>query len=148
MYNLIEFTAELQEKVINFYSNCLLESGRKFEPEGRHQDLGKIKDSYDAFWCLEFNNNIIGTVAVNSLSYDKCELKSMYLLSKYHGNGLGQKMIDKALDYAKKNGFKEMYLDTLNTSKGAIRLYKKNGFVETIRYNNNMVADVFMKRAI
>ena len=116
MYNLIEFTSELQEKVINFYSNCLLESGRKFEPDGRHQALRNIKDTYDAFWCLELDNKIIGTVAVNSLSYDNCELKSMYLLSKYHGNGLGQKMIDKALDYAKNNDFKEMYLDTLNTS--------------------------------
>ncbi|MGL4107400.1 GNAT family N-acetyltransferase [Clostridium sp. LP20] len=148
MYNLIEFTEELQERVINFYSNCLLESGRKFEPNGRHQALVNIKDAYDIFLCLELNNKIIGTVGVKNLGCFKCELKSMYLLRKYHGNGLGQKMIDKALDYAKKKGFKEMYLDTLKTSTGAIRLYKKNGFLETIRYNNNMVADVFMKREI
>jgi ribosomal protein S18 acetylase RimI-like enzyme len=38
-------------------------------------------------------------------------------------------MIDKAFDYAKKNAIKEMYLDTLSSSEGAIRLYKKNGFV-------------------
>jgi ribosomal protein S18 acetylase RimI-like enzyme len=148
IYNLIEFTEELQEKVIDFYCNCLPESGRKFEPKGRHYTLTKIKDTYDVFWCLEFNNEIIGTVAVNRLSDDKCELKSMYLLSKYHGNGLGQKMIDTAFDYAKKNDFKEMYLDTLSSSKGAIRLYKKNGFVETVRYNDNMAADVFMRRTI
>jgi len=148
MYNLIEFTEELQEKMIDFYYNCLPESGRKFEPKGRHQALTKVKDTYDIFLCLEFNNKIIGTVAVNRLSADKCELKSMYLLSKYHGNGLGQKMIDKAFDYAKNNAFKEMYLDTLSSSEGAIRLYKKNGFVETARYNANMVADVFMKKII
>lgn len=41
-----------------------------------------------------------------------------------------------------------MYLDTLSSSEGAIRLYKKNGFVESARYNDNMVADVFMKRTI
>lgn len=148
MYNLIEFTEELQKEVIDFYYNYSLESGRKFETNGRHQALTQIKDTYHIFWCLKFNNEIIGTVAVNVLSEDACELKSMYLLSKYHGNGLGQKMIDKAFDYAKKNAFKEMYLDTLSSSEGAIRLYKKNGFVETSRYNDNIVADVFMKKLL
>jgi ribosomal protein S18 acetylase RimI-like enzyme len=86
--------------------------------------------------------------------YYKClpesgrEFESMYLLSKYHKNGLGQKIIDKAFDYANNNVFKEMYLDSLSSSEGAIRLYKKNGFIETARYNDNMIADVFMKRII
>lgn len=57
-------------------------------------------------------------------------------------------MIDKAFDYAKKNAIKEMYLDTLSSSEGAIRLYRKNRFVETLKYNDNMVVDVFMKKAI
>ena len=148
MYHLIQFTKELQEKVIDFYCKCLPESGRKFEPKGRHQALTKIKDSYDVFWCLKFNNKIIGTIAVNKLSADKCELKSVYLLSEYQGNGLGQKMMDKALEYAKKNDLKEMYLDTLSSSKRAIRLYTKNGFVKIERYNDNMTADVFMKLSI
>lgn len=148
MYNLIEFTEELREKVIDFYYKCLPESGRKFEPDGRHEALTKISEAYAAFWCLQIDEKIIGTVAVNRLSSDKCELKSMYLFSNYHGNGLGQKMIDKAFDYAKKNGFKEIYLDTLSSSKRAIRLYKKNGFVEISRYNDNMIADVFMKANI
>lgn len=38
-----------------------------------------------------------------------------------------------------------MYLDTLSTSKEAIRLYKKIGFVDTKRYNENKIADVFME---
>ncbi|MGN0145471.1 MAG: GNAT family N-acetyltransferase [Clostridium sp.] len=146
MYYLTEFKEELQNELIDFYYKCLPESDRKFEPDGRHKSLTKIKDSYDIFWCLNFDNKIIGTVAVNRLSVDKCELKSMYILSEFHGLGLGQKMIEKAFDYAKENGFKEMYLDTLSSSKEAIRLYKKNGFVETLRYNDNAAADVFMKK--
>nr|WP_312291471.1 GNAT family N-acetyltransferase [Clostridium chromiireducens] len=134
--------------MFDFFCDCLPESGRKFETKGKHQALTKVKDTYDIFWCLECNNKIIGTIAVNRLSADKCELKSMYLLSKYHGNGLGQKMLDKAFEYAAKNTFKEIYLDTLSSSERAIRLYKKNGFIETVRYNDNMVADIFMRRSI
>ena len=72
----------------------------------------------------------------------------MYLLSKYQGKGLGQKMINKALDYAKENAFGEMYLDTLSTSEKAIKFYKKNGFVETSRYNDNIAANIFMKKRL
>ncbi|WP_333860533.1 hypothetical protein [Clostridium sp.] len=41
-----------------------------------------------------------------------------------------------------------MYLDTLSSSERAIKLYQKNGFVKTVRYNDNMAADVFMKTII
>ena len=148
MYDLIQFTEGLQEQIINFYCKCLPESGREFEPKGRHEVLTKVKYNYDMFWCLKFNDKIIGTIAINKLSANKCELKSMYLLSEYHGNGLGQGMMDKALEYAKEKDFKEMYLDTLSSSERAIRLYVKNGFKKIERYNDNMIADVFMKSSI
>ncbi|MBP3887108.1 MAG: hypothetical protein J6F30_05585 [Cellulosilyticum sp.] len=38
-----------------------------------------------------------------------------------------------------------MYLDVISTSKRAISLYQKLGFIETKRYNNSQVADVFME---
>lgn len=41
-------------------------------------------------------------------------------------------------------GYKEMYLGTLSTSREAISLYKKMGFVMTERYNSNAEANVFM----
>ena len=37
-----------------------------------------------------------------------------------------------------------MYLDTLSTSREAVSLYKKMGFVMTKRYNSNTEANVFM----
>ena len=37
-----------------------------------------------------------------------------------------------------------MYLDTLSSSKKAIRLYEKTGFVKTERYNDNYMAEIFM----
>lgn len=148
MYDLILFTEELQEKAIDFYYKCLPQSGRKFEPKGRHHGLTIIKDAFDIFWCLVYDNKIIGTVGVNKLSADKCELKSLYLLNEYYGKGLGKKMLDKALEYAKKNWFKEVYLETLSISERAIKLYAKNGFVEIERYNDNVIAEVFMKATI
>jgi ribosomal protein S18 acetylase RimI-like enzyme len=52
--------------------------------------------------------------------------------------------LKNAILKAKQEGYKEMYLDTLSSSKKAISLYEKMGFVRTERYNANNIADVFM----
>lgn len=65
---------------------------------------------------------IIGAVAVNELDEKSCELKSLYLLKRYHGMGYGKRLIEKAIGYAKEWGYEKMYLDTLSESKRAIGL--------------------------
>jgi len=37
-----------------------------------------------------------------------------------------------------------MYLDTLSSSKKAVSLYKRTGFVRIEKYNTNDTADIFM----
>ena len=41
-----------------------------------------INDSFEDFWCLFDDENIIGTVALKRLDARRCELKSLYLLEK------------------------------------------------------------------
>ena len=50
----------------------------------------------------------------------------------------------QAIYFAKQVGYEEMYLDSLSTSKKALDLYGKVGFVQTERYNQSQTADVFM----
>ena len=69
-----------------------------------------------------------------------------YLLNVYHGKGLGRKLFDFALNEAKQAGFVEIYLDTIKAnSKRAIEIYERAGFTYTEKYNDNPVADGFMK---
>ncbi len=35
-----------------FLARCLPESGRTFDPEGRHAHLLDVEAAYEAFWCL------------------------------------------------------------------------------------------------
>lgn len=132
------------DNLILFLQECLPQSGRKLELNGRHKMFCSIETYFESFWCLFDEENIIGTVALKKLDEEKCELKSLYLLQKYHGKGLGEHLLKTAILEAQENDYKEMYLDTLSTSKEAISLYKKMGFVITERYNSNNIADVFM----
>lgn len=56
----------------------------------------------------------------------------------------GKFLLKKAITYAKQSGYEKMYLDCMATSKKAILLYCRTGFIETKRYNQNECADVFM----
>lgn len=139
-----KFDKDYNDKLILFLQECFPQSGRKLELDGRHRMYSNIDAFFENFWCLFDENDIIGTVALKKLDEEKCELKSLYLLQKYHGKGLGERLLKTAILEAQENDYKEMYLDTLSTSKEAILLYKKMGFVITERYNSNNIADVFM----
>ena len=139
-----KFDKDYNDKLILFLQECFPQSGRKLELDGRHRMYSNIDAFFENFWCLFDENDIIGTVALKKLDEEKCELKSLYLLQKYQGKGLGFRLLKTAILKAQKKGYKEMYLDTLSTSKKAISLYKQIGFTITKRYKSNNIADVFM----
>ena len=72
----------------------------------------------------------------------------MYVLKKYRGLGIGQMMLDKAIDFAKEAGYSRILLDSSKNLRAARRLYLKNGFVDTQRYNDNYRADIFMEKRL
>ena len=143
-----EFSEDMQAAVIRFLTEVFPESGKAFELNGRHSAYADIKRNFAEFWCLFDDDMVIGTVAVKMLSDDICEPKCMYLYKEYHGQGLGRRLAETAISYAKEKGFGKMVLDTVSTYENALRLYEKLGFVLTERYNDNMKADVFMSREL
>lgn len=145
-YKILEYKEENYDRIIEFMQKCLPESGRTFELAGRHYLYKNIRENFLKFWCMYDGDKIIGTVAIRDLGDRKGEIKSLYLLNVYQGQGLGRKLFDMVLSEAKEAGFLEIYLDTIkNNSKRAIDMYERSGFTYTEKYNDNPVADVFMK---
>lgn len=140
----IEYKKEFEPLLIDFLEQCLPESGRALDLQTRHGFYLDIEHSFKTFLCMFDNDQIIGAVGVKELDNASCELKSLYLLEKYHSMGYGKRLLGKAIDYAKEAGYEKMYLDSLSTSTKAIRLYRRFGFVDTERYNENERSDVFM----
>lgn len=130
--------------LVGFLEECLPESGRALDIDGRHSFYKDISSNFKGFWCMFRGGKIIGAVAVHELNDRDCELKSLYLLEEYHGRGYGRKLLDTAIDFAKNYGYEKMYLDSLSTSTRAVALYRKSGFVDTEKYNDSVRSDVFM----
>ena len=96
------------------------------------KDLNNIKEIYSGkgrFWVALDNNNVIGTVAIRDMGNQTAKLNRMFVLVEYHGSGVGQKLFDYAINFAKKQGFTKMILHTHELMRRAHGFYKKNKFI-------------------
>jgi putative acetyltransferase len=83
------------------------------------------------YYVAEYNNELVGGGGIfpsPGLPNDTCELVKMYLLKSARGIGLGKLLIQKALDFAKEAGYKNVYLETMPELKDALKAYAKFGF--------------------
>jgi GNAT superfamily N-acetyltransferase len=72
----------------------------------------------------------------------------MCLLKPYRGLGIGQQMLDAALNFARNSGYSRILLYSSKTLTVSRILYLKNGFVDIPRYNADHRADIFMRKKL
>lgn len=140
-------TEQEQNEVLHFLEEVLPESGRNLDAVAIQQYV-KSLEQFEKVWCLYDGSSLIGTVGIRRLDEINCELKALYLYSKYHGQGLGYRLLSTALEEAKRAGFVAMYLDTISTSERAIKLYKSVGFEAIEQYKETIRSDVFMRKQL
>jgi len=84
-----------------------------------------------AYFVVEDNGTLIGGAGIAPLENgpeDVAELQKMYFLPQARGTGMGSKMMDTCLAFAKAEGFERCYLETMPYMEAAQKLYRKSGF--------------------
>ena len=81
------------------------------------------------FYAME-DDEIVGTVALLNEGNGVFELGKMAVTEKHQGAGIGKKLLEHALRFAKKSGMKKIILYSHTSLKSAIHLYRKLGFFE------------------
>jgi putative acetyltransferase len=84
-----------------------------------------------AYFIAEINGKIMGGAGIyptEGLPQATCELVKMYLLPEARGMGLGRHLMERCLETARVEGFKQVYLETLPELKQALSVYEKFGF--------------------
>ena len=142
---IIPYDDQYKGRVFAFTDACFRELGKQFDPSGRHRFYENIENVFDVFYCLIAGNELVGTVALKKFNDDTVELKALYLDRTFRGKGLGRQLLEKAVTDARRLGYKSIVLDSMSQYEDALRLYRKVGFKDTTRYNDNSFADVFMK---
>lgn len=83
------------------------------------------------YFIAENENGIVGGGGVyptEGLPADTCELVKMYILPEARGKGVGKLLLNNCFEFAKEQGYKKMYLETMNELKQAVNMYEKTGF--------------------
>ncbi|MEL6593384.1 MAG: GNAT family N-acetyltransferase [Bacteroidota bacterium] len=79
----------------------------------------------------------IGCLAFQRLSDEICEMKRMFVLPEYRGQGIGSQLVKHLLVEAQSAGYQRMRLDTHPHMHQAARIYQSFGFYPISRYNQN-----------
>lgn len=123
-------------------TRALEESIAFYESQGELHDMDNLqKDYFDSngvFLVMTDEDQIIGTGAIRKIDTDICELKRLWLLSEYHGKGLGYRMMQELFAFAREKKYQRMWLETdRNHQNRAFNFYKRLGFDEIPRYSDN-----------
>lgn len=143
-----KYKKEDDENLRDFYKICFNTLSLDYQPNSRHKDIADIEQVYmknGCFWCLKNDGIIIGTIAIKALEHNIVELKRLYILPKFQGNGYSKLLMNTAIEFVKERAFKTLRLDSQRNKVAALSLYKSYGFLEIERYNQNEFAEVFME---
>jgi putative acetyltransferase len=106
---------------------------------------GKYVRPHGNLWIARSEaNEALGIIAVKPLEDDAvCEMKRLWVEDGAKGSGLGRRLAETSIAFAREAGYRTMKLDTLGTRMpAAVALYRKLGFVETQAYVHNPENDV------
>ena len=95
-------------------------------------------DNGGAFLVVREGGRIVGTGALHRLEDQVGEIKRLWLLPEYHGQGFGYQIMMQLLAVARDKGYTRVRLETDATRQSqAVRFYKRLGFYEIPRYGDD-----------
>ncbi len=92
--------------------------------------LEGLREPTVTVWEIRDRGELLGCGALKQLSLDHGEIKSMHILSKARGRGLGEKMLAHLINMARQRDYARLSLETgtIDGFGAAITLYKRFGF--------------------
>jgi GNAT superfamily N-acetyltransferase len=112
---------------------------------GFRQELEGLWGKYSALLLAVVDGVPAGCVALRRMSRVEggCEMKRLWVESKFRGLGLGRRLVEDAILWARRAGMKAMYLDTVSAAMPqAKRLYGSMGFEQIEPYHGDCTTDV------
>ncbi|MFD1739479.1 GNAT family N-acetyltransferase [Bacillus salitolerans] len=79
-------------------------------------------------WIAEVDGKMVGSIAITKSNDSVAQLRWFILDENYHGMGIGKKLMETAIHFCKEQGYKHIFLWTVNILDTARYLYKKYQF--------------------
>lgn len=136
------------------YTNMLIEGDptikeyleiQNYSDELEHLE-SKYGLPYGRLYLAYCDGELAGCIGLRKIDEQNCEMKRLYVRSKFRGKQIGHQLIQKIINDAKEIGYSYMLLDTLPFLQSAVHMYKKFGFYEISCYNDSpMDTSIYMR---
>lgn len=97
----------------------------------------ELNHPHSQFYFAQLGEEVVGYLKTNTgeaqtelKDLNAFEIQRIYVLQAYHGKKVGQLLIDKALEEARKTSCTYVWLGVWEENHRAIRFYSKNGFIK------------------
>ncbi|MFZ5821567.1 MAG: GNAT family N-acetyltransferase [Chloroflexota bacterium] len=121
------------------FDGALEDSIRHFEAAGKLKDMDEVESHYfdrgGMFLVALDDEQVIGSGALRKLDKDTVELKRMWLLEAYQGQGIGYRLLTQLFDFARSQDYARVRLQTSLEQARALAFYRRVGFYEIPCYN-------------
>ena len=87
-------------------------------------------------WVAERDGEVVGSVSIYGRGESEGQLRWFCVTPELQGNGIGSELLRRALSFCDENGYKDIYLWTIDILKSAIHLYDKCGF-RKVEFSDN-----------
>jgi putative acetyltransferase len=148
-FNLRLFQPHDSSQVLHLVESVLAEFGFGLGGHDDDWDIENVVEFYappaSAFFVLESDSRIVGTVGIKQRSDTESELRRMYLQSDLRGRRHGKKLLLAALEFARSQGCKTIFLETSEKMGRAVGLYEAFGFARTDRPGEHATHLVYEK---
>ncbi len=109
-------------------------------------EFAKSHCSRERIWIVEKDGRIAGSAAIVKFSEIEAQLRWLLLDPEVRGRGLGRRLLEEALDFARREGYSSVFLWTVDMLPIAAQLYQSAGFERTEEVTHkqwsNMVTEV------
>lgn len=95
--------------------------------------LINFEEQRDYLWVCKYNDNFVGSIVIDGhlASTEGGRLRWFLVDPEFQGMGIGKTLIQKAIDFCKRAGFRKVFLWTFEGLDAARLLYEREGFRRT-----------------
>lgn len=90
--------------------------------------IQNFKPGREACWVADKDGRILGSVFVVEEDAETAKLRMLYVEPEARGLGLGAKLVDEVVQFARRAGYRRLTLWTNDNLTAARRVYEKAGF--------------------
>ena len=90
--------------------------------------INNYKPERERCWIAEVNGEIVGSVFVVQANETDAKLRLLLVEPKARGLGLGTRLVEECIRFARRRGYRKLVLWTNNVLVEARHIYEKTGF--------------------